>query len=238
MRATGLREGTLCECLPRWECACISSQQQTHHWLHAVPQHPHNKCGCCGEVLSLVALPQQHHSSTHSAWMWDHIKRGGCIRCGTVRAKDLLNTYADGTNTGVRERSLVQSHVALHHIHQHSALSSLQTTLASAKHQSASQKCTSPEDTWLVAHCFLLSFSLVLKKISTWIKEKKRIPLVCHKQISTKSRSLSDSRLCENKHLHLWLTGLTTVVIYSLFEIQVFPIQLEHGLLHIGAVFW
>lgn len=75
--------------------------------------------------------------------------------------------------TGVRERSLVQSHVALHHIHQHSALSSLQTTLASAKHQSASQKRTSPEDTWLVTHCFLLSFSLVLKKISSWIKEKK-----------------------------------------------------------------
>lgn len=80
--------------------------------------------------------------------------------------------------------------------------------------------------------------SLLSSQLFSCFKEKKRIPLVCHKQISTKSRSLSDSRLCENKHLHLWLTGLTTVVIYSLFEIQVFPIQLEHGLLHIGAVFW
>lgn len=117
-------------------------------------------------LSSTTLVPTAHGCETTSS-------RGGCIRCGTVRAKDLLNTYADGTNTGVRERSLVQSHVALHHIHQHSALSSLQTTLASAKHQSASQKRTSPEDTWLVAHCFLLSFSLVLKKISSWIKEKK-----------------------------------------------------------------
>lgn len=130
----------------RRECACNSSQQETTTLLAAyIHTHPHLLCGCCGEVLSLVVLPQQHHSSTHSALMWDHIKQRGDILCSTVRAKALLNTYVDGTNTGVRERSSVQSHVALHHIHQHSALSwralgpSLQTALACAKHQSASQ---------------------------------------------------------------------------------------------------
>jgi len=67
------------------------------------------------------------------------------IRCGIVLAKDLLNTYAGGTNTGARERSPVQSHVALHHIHQPSALSAgvlgpgLKTAFVYVKHQSACQ---------------------------------------------------------------------------------------------------
>lgn len=157
MRATGLHEGALCKRLPRWECASSSSQQQTHHWLHAVT-HTHicyvgvvvRSCPWWYYLSSTTPVPTVHGCETTSS------EGGGDIRCGTVRAKDLLNTYADGTNTGVRERSLIQSHVALHHIHQHSALSGLQTTVARAKHQSASQERTSPEGTGLVARRRLL----------------------------------------------------------------------------------
>lgn len=120
--------------------ATVASNRHTTGFMH-LHTHPHLLCGYCGEVLFsggiTSAAPLQYPQCTgvtpHQAW--------GDIRCGTLRSKALLNTYVDGTNTGVRERSPVQSHVALHHIHQHSALSSralgpsLQTVLVCAKHQ-------------------------------------------------------------------------------------------------------
>ncbi|KAI4808726.1 hypothetical protein KUCAC02_000774, partial [Chaenocephalus aceratus] len=68
----------------------------------------------------------------------------GDIRCGGARAKALLNTYVDGTNTRVREGSPVQSFTP------HSpALStfprpSLRTAIACAKQQSDSQERRTP----------------------------------------------------------------------------------------------
>lgn len=150
----GLHEGVLHKRLCRWECACNGSQQQTHYWLHAFT-HTHicyvgvvvRSCPWWYYLSSTTPVPTVHWCETTSSTGGGAAGGGGGgdIRCGAVRAKALLNTYVDGTNTGVRERSPVQSHVALHHIHQHSALSSralgpsLQTALARAKHQSASQ---------------------------------------------------------------------------------------------------
>lgn len=125
-------------------CACNSSQQNTHTHTHNSCMNSHLLCGCRGEFLSLVVLSLQHHSSTHSV---DHIKQGG----GGVLTVALGGPRIYGTHVlmeqtqGREKRSPVQSHVALHHIHQHSALSSgalgpsLQTALACAKHQTASQ---------------------------------------------------------------------------------------------------
>lgn len=106
-----------------------------------------------GGITSAAPLqyPQSAGVTPHEAR-----RGGGDIQCGAARAKALLNTYVDGTNTRVRERSPVQSHVALHHIHQHSALSSRALPPNSARlcQTPVSQpKRTSQEGKCLPIHC-------------------------------------------------------------------------------------
>lgn len=121
--------------------ATVASNRLLHHWLRTFT-HTH----ICYVGVVVRSCPWWHYLSSSTPvptvhWCETTSSQGEIF----LRAKALLNTYVDGTNTGVRERSSVQSHVALHHIHQHSALSSralgpsLQTALTCAKHRSASQ---------------------------------------------------------------------------------------------------
>lgn len=92
--------------------------------------------GITSEVL--VRYPQCTGVRPHQA---TRERRRG-ILCGAAEAKALVNTHVDGTI----QRGEQGLHVASHHTHQHSALSSeglgwkkLQTALARAKCQQASQ---------------------------------------------------------------------------------------------------
>ena len=68
----GSADGSVCV------CATVASNTHTHTLLAAcIHTQPHLLCGHCGEVLSLVVLPQQHRSSTHRALVRHHMKHGG-----------------------------------------------------------------------------------------------------------------------------------------------------------------
>lgn len=129
----------------------------------------------------------------------------------------------------MRERSPVQSHVALHHIHQHSALSSRAPPNSARMCQTpASQpKRTSQEGKCLRIHRSPIQSFLFLFWTSFPAPEK-CCPGLSRKLISAES----DSWLHKNKHWHSWLTGGTKTVINSLFSIQ-----LQHEQLHMDAVF-
>lgn len=157
------------------------SQQHTPQAALHSDTHPHLLCGRCGEVSSLVVLPQQHHSAARSALMWDHSSRGRKSQWHRVGNRFTEHTCWRNKHRGHRNISSPKPHVFTA---QSLALSTFSKSKPPNSTRMSQTPACQPQRTsqegkfhWLL--CFCQSFFL----FSTKDNAQTKLALANHKQI-------------------------------------------------------